>query len=105
MPSPLLWGDQATVRDRLGRGVAQLQTSKRLYPFAYPFPPAEVVEHYRTYYGPINRAFEALDASGQAALRRDLEQLWTEHNLATDGTTSYDAEYLEVDAIRGQSAA
>ncbi|HEY2927957.1 class I SAM-dependent methyltransferase [Piscinibacter sp.] len=104
MPSPLLWGDQATVRDRLGGGVAQLQTSKRLYPFAYPFPPAEVVEHYRTYYGPINRAFEALDASGQAALRRDLEQLWTEHNRATDGTTRYDAEYLEVDAIRGQSA-
>ena len=39
-----------------------------------------------------------------AARRRDLEQLWTEHNRATDGTTRYDSEYLEVEAIRGQPA-
>ena len=40
----------------------------------------------------------------QAALRRDLEQLWSEHNRATDGTTRYDAEYLEVEAICVQPA-
>jgi hypothetical protein len=36
----------------------------------------------------------------QAALRQDLEQLWTEHNRATDGTTFLESEYLEVVAIR-----
>ena len=100
MPSPLLWGDEATVRERLSEGVADLSLTKRQYPFHYPFPPAEVVEHFRTYYGPMNRAFNALDDAGQDALRRDLEQLWTEHNSATDGTTRYDAEYLEVVALR-----
>jgi hypothetical protein len=58
------------------------------------------VEHFRTYYGPMNRAFNALDDAGQDALRRDLEQLWTEHNSATDGTTRYAAEYLKVVALR-----
>jgi SAM-dependent methyltransferase len=101
MPSPLLWGDEATVRERLRDGVAELHLTKRQYPFYYPFPPSEVVEHFRTYYGPTNRAFTALDAAGQEALRRDLEQLWTEHNRATDGTTRYDSEYLEAVAVRG----
>ena len=101
MPSPLLWGNEATVRERLRDGVAELHLIKRQYPFHYPFPPSEVVEHFRTYYGPTNRAFAALDATGQAeGLRRDLEQLWTEHNSATDGTTRYESEYLEVVAIR-----
>ena len=101
MPSPLLWGHEATVRERLQGGIAELRMVKRPYPFRYPFAPPEVVEFYRTYYGPTNRAFATLDAAGQAALRSDLEQLWTQHNRATDGTTRYEAEYLEVVAIRG----
>lgn len=101
MPSPLLWGDEATLRERLSEGVAELRLTKRRYPFRYPFPPSEVVEHFRTYYGPTNRAFGALDEAGQAALRRDLEQLWTEHNTDADGTTSVESEYLEVVAVRG----
>ncbi len=100
MPSPLLWGDEATVRERLREGVAELHVTKRRYPFYYPFPPSEVVEHFRTYYGPTNRAFNTLDDAGGDALRRDLEQLWTEHNIGTDGTTSMESEYLEVVAVR-----
>lgn len=100
MPSPLLWGDEATVRERLREGVAELTLTKRLYPFRYPFPPSEVVEHFGTYYGPMNRAFSALDEAGGDALRRDLERLWTEHNSETDGTTRYDSEYLEAIAVR-----
>lgn len=100
MPSPLLWGNEAIVRERLGDRVAELRLTKRRYPFYYPFPPSEVVEHFRTYYGPTNRAFAALDEAGQDAFRRDLEQLWTEHNSATDGTTRLESEYLEVVAVR-----
>ncbi len=100
MPSPLLWGNEATVRERLRDGVAELHLTKRQHPFRYPFPPSEVVEHFRTYYGPTNRAFAALDAAGQDALRHDLEQLWTEHNRDADGTTRMESEYLEVVAVR-----
>lgn len=101
MPSPLLWGDEATVRERLRSGVAELQLTKRMYPFEYPFPPAEVVEFFRTYYGPTNRAFAALDAEKQAALRGDLERLWSEPNQAGEGRTAIESEFLEVVAVRG----
>jgi hypothetical protein len=67
----------------------------------FPFSPAEVVEHFRMYYGPTQKAFGLLDEEKQAALRKDLEQLWSTHNQATDGTTRLEAEYLEVVAVRG----
>lgn len=100
MVSPVKWGDEATVRERLREGTASVNTTKRMYPVRYPFPPAEVVEFFRVYYGPTNRAFAALDAAGQSALRQDLEQLWTGNSHARDGSTHVDAEYLEVVAIR-----
>jgi ubiquinone/menaquinone biosynthesis C-methylase UbiE len=39
MSSPLLWGDEATVRERLSDGVAELHVTKRQYPFYYPSSP------------------------------------------------------------------
>lgn len=100
MPSPVLWGKDDVVRERFGDGVSEVKTTPRVVPFAFPFSPAEVVEHFRVYYGPTNKAFGALDEEKQAALRRDLEDLWSAHNRATDGTTSVEAEYLEVVAVR-----
>lgn len=100
MATPMKWGEEAMVRERLGDGIAKLETTKRLYPMRYPFPPAEVVELFRVYYGPTNRAFAGLDATGQSALRDELEQLWADNNRATDGTTHVEAEYLEVVATR-----
>jgi ubiquinone/menaquinone biosynthesis C-methylase UbiE len=100
IPPAVLWGDEATVRERLGDYVSELQMTRRLYPFKYPFSAAEVVEFFRQYYGPVNRAFDTLDLERQAALRRDLEQLWLQHNQAKDGTVCFGAEYLEVQAVR-----
>jgi SAM-dependent methyltransferase len=100
MPSPVKWGDEDTVRERLRDGIADLQLTRRMCPFIYPFPPAEVVESFRKYYGPTQRAFDALDAKGQAGLRDELERLWSEHNQATDNTTYVEGEYLEVIATR-----
>ncbi len=100
MPSPVLWGDETTVRERLGHGLSQLSLTKRQYLFSYPFPPAEVVEFFRLYYGPANRAFASLDAEGQAQLRHELEALWATHNRAGAGCTTVFAEYLEVIGTR-----
>ena len=101
MESPLKWGDETIVRHRLKGGIAQLDVANRMYPMRYPYPPAAVVEFFREYYGPADRAFAALDAAGQRALRRDLEELWAGNNRAHDGATYVEAEYLEVVAIRG----
>ena len=66
MPSPVLWGDEATVRDRLSQGITGLKMTRRIFHFDYPFPPEAVVEFFRTNYGPMSRAFASLDASGPA---------------------------------------
>ena len=91
---------EETVRERLGEGISKLDTKLQKITWVFPFSPAEVVEHFRLYYGPTQKAFGALDEEKQAALRKDLEQLWATHNQATDGTIKLDAEYLEVVAER-----
>jgi 2-polyprenyl-3-methyl-5-hydroxy-6-metoxy-1,4-benzoquinol methylase len=100
IPSPTLWGDELKVNERLGDYVSDLYMTRRRYPIKYPFGPAEVVEFFREYYGPTNRAFNSLDAHGRTILHRDLEHLWSQHNLATDGTVYVRAEYLEIQAVR-----
>lgn len=100
MPSPLLWGDEAVVRERLGGGVSTLNMTRRFYTLNYPFPPSEVVDFFRLYYGPINRAFASLGLEDQKKLHKELESLWSAQNLAGAGLTVTKAEYLEVVATR-----
>ena len=100
MPSPVLWGDEKAVRERLGDGVSDLKMTRRNYEFNYPFPPAEVVEFFRQNYGPTNRAFASLDEDNARKLREDLEALWSQHNRGDAGVTVVFAEYLEVIAVR-----
>ncbi|HSQ52710.1 MAG TPA: class I SAM-dependent methyltransferase [Nitrospiraceae bacterium] len=100
MPSPVLWGDEATVRERLSKGLSELNLVRRHYTFSYPFPPSEVVEFFRLYYGPTNQAFASLDADGRERLRQELEALWSSHNRAGKDCTTVFAEYLEVIGIR-----
>ena len=96
VPSPLLWGRDEIVRERLGAGTSSLSVVRRLITFEYPFSPAQVVNEFRLWYGPTLRAFASLDEAGRDGLRRDLEKLWSDHNRATDGTTRVQSEYLEV---------
>jgi SAM-dependent methyltransferase len=100
MPSPVLWGDETTVRERLGKGLSELSLVRRHYGFSYPFPPSEVVEFFRLYYGPTNQAFAALDVEGRETLRHELEALWSAHNRAGQECTTVFAEYLEVIGVR-----
>src|SRR5215217_4078838 len=100
MPSPVLWGVEQTVRERLGEGISTLEARLQRVTWVFPFSPAEVVEYFRSYYGPTQKAFGLLDEEKQAALRKDLEQLWSANNQATDGTTELESEYLEVKAVR-----
>jgi SAM-dependent methyltransferase len=100
MPAPVLWGDEGVVRERLGRGVSDLTMTRRQYSFTYPFPPAEVVEFFRRYYGPTNRAFASLNETDAKKLRDDLEALWSRHNRGGDELTVVSSEYLEVIAVK-----
>ena len=69
-PSPLQWGDEAAVGERLGADVKDLQMTRRLAQFKFPFSIPETVEFYRVHYGPTLKAFAGLSEAAQAALRR-----------------------------------
>jgi len=51
---------------------------------------------FETFYGPIHRAFAALDQPRQTELRNDLHALIVRMNRATNGTMVVPSEYLEV---------
>ena len=100
IPPPVLWGEDAIVRQRLGPYASAIQTNPRTLEFDYPLPPREVVQLFRQYFGPTQTAFARLDSDAQAAFAADLEQLWSEYNEAAGGRTVVRAEYLEVIATR-----
>jgi 2-polyprenyl-3-methyl-5-hydroxy-6-metoxy-1,4-benzoquinol methylase len=99
--SPILWGVENTVWERLGAATSEIKFAKREVVFEYPYSPAETVQFFSKFYGPTLRAFAACNSlKKHFALRHDLEQLWTAHNKATDGSTYVVSEYLEVIATR-----
>ena len=101
---PVLWGDEDTVRQRFGDRVDRLLLTPVSFQLNLPFSVPEAVEFYRKYYGPTARSFAALPEDKQLPLRRDLEAAFDQFNRATDGTTSLEAQYLEVVALKKTNA-
>jgi SAM-dependent methyltransferase len=102
VPPPVLWGDEATVRQRLAGGFTDIQTQLIPVDFDMPMNPAGAVDFFRTYFGPTKTAFARLDAAGQEALKADLESIWTAANVAPDPAnhTVIHNQYLQVTARR-----
>jgi hypothetical protein len=58
------------------------------------------IEQFRSYYGPIHKAFDSLDADGREALESDLKELICAWNVSGDETAILPSGYLEVVAVR-----
>ena len=95
LKSPALWGTQARLQELFGAGARALHIHSREFVFRYNSP-EHWIEVFRTYYGPTNKTFAALDATGQAALHQDLLALMTARNRSGDATLVLPSEYLEV---------
>jgi ubiquinone/menaquinone biosynthesis C-methylase UbiE len=100
MPPPVQWGVPDIVKERFGDKVGNLTMTPRIADMTFEYPPAEVVEHFRKYFGPTVMAFKAIPPENHEAFRSDTEALWTKNNTATDGTTDVKSEYLEVIATK-----
>lgn len=99
---PVLWGEERTVRGRLGPYFRKIQTNLIPVDFDLPTSPAGAVAFFRKYFGPTNVAFSRLDQAGQVAFASDLESLWASANVAPDpqGRTLIHNQYLQVTALR-----
>lgn len=98
--SPILWGVEGTVKERLAQDASSLQFKTREVVFDYPFGPAQTVDFFIEFYGPTLRAYAACSPEKKPAFRQALIDLWTQHNQVSDGSTYVVSEYLEVTAIR-----
>jgi SAM-dependent methyltransferase len=100
LPKPVLWGMENIVKERFAAVGCSVETHRCMVHFKYPFPPAQVVEFFRQYFGPTQVAYSRLDDAGKAAMSRELEKLWTDHHDGPDGHSHVQAEYLEVRATK-----
>jgi ubiquinone/menaquinone biosynthesis C-methylase UbiE len=92
--SPALWGTRARLDELFGEAAAIKAQSRH---FVFRYRSAEhFLDVFRTYYGPMLKAFAALDAAGQQGLRHDLLALIGSMNRADDGTMLLPSEYLEI---------
>jgi ubiquinone/menaquinone biosynthesis C-methylase UbiE len=93
--SPALWGTKARLEELFGKTAQEIRATGREFTFRYRSP-EHFIEVFRTYYGPINKAFGALDAEKQATFNQDLLALIANGNRSGDHTLVLPSEYLEV---------
>jgi ubiquinone/menaquinone biosynthesis C-methylase UbiE len=96
---PTLWGTEDRLRELLGEEVSSIESRRRTYVFRY-LSANHFIEQFRSYYGPVHKAFESLDEDGRDALENDLEELIGEWNISGDETVLLPSYYLEVVAVR-----
>jgi SAM-dependent methyltransferase len=95
MKSPALWGTRSRLEELFGRSAREIRTNSREFVFRYRSA-AHWLEVFRTYYGPMNKTYAALDAGKQAAFTADLLALMESRNRSGDRTLVLPSEYLEV---------
>ena len=95
--SPALWGTEARLAELFAG--ATMQATPREFVFRYRSP-RHWLEVFRTWYGPVLKAFAALDPTGQARLAADLLALIERLNRSGDGTMVVPGTYLEVVIVK-----
>jgi ubiquinone/menaquinone biosynthesis C-methylase UbiE len=93
--SPARWGTKAGIAELFEPHAAQTKSSRRHFVFRYRSP-EHCLTTFRTFYGPVLKAFAALAPEAQAALEHDLLTLMYEFNGSADGSMAARSEYLEV---------
>ena len=93
--SPAVWGTPARLHDMFDAGARSIRTESRLFKFRYRSP-SHFLDVFKTYYGPVLKAFAALEPAKQEELHNDLHALIVRMNRSGDGTMVVPSEYLEV---------
>ena len=93
--SPALWGTRAALNEMFGSQASSIKAEPRFFNFRYKSA-EHFLDVFKTYYGPVLKAFAALDAAAQQDLHNDLYALIVRMNKSGDATMVVPSEYLEV---------
>lgn len=92
--SPALWGTRRRLQEFFGAAAEDLRISEKTFTFRY-HSPEHWLDVFKTYYGPLHKAFAAQDTKRQASLKQDLMDLIGFFNIAEDGTMVVPGAYVE----------
>jgi len=95
LKSPALWGTAEWIEKAFRADASSLVAQRRNFVFRYRSA-EHFLDVFRRYYGPMLKAFEALQEPGRAALSRDIIELIGRFNTSGDKTMVVPSEYLEV---------
>src|SRR5438105_3477737 len=93
--SPALWGTRARLTEMFDANARSIKAESRLFKFRYRSP-AHFLDVFKTYYGPVLKAFAALEPAKQEELHNDLHALIVRMNRSGDSTMVVPGEYLEI---------
>ena len=97
--SPAAWGSRVRLGELFDGHAASVTSAQRHFVFRYRSP-EQWLQVFRSYYGPVLKAFGALDIGQQAVLQQELLALVGQFNRAGDGTMVVPGEYLEIVVTR-----
>jgi ubiquinone/menaquinone biosynthesis C-methylase UbiE len=97
--SPALWGTEARINEMFATAAASIKAERRHFNFRYRSP-EHFLDVFKSYYGPMLKAFAALDTANQQRLREDILALIATMNRASDGTMIVPSEYLEIVIVK-----
>lgn len=93
--SPAIWGTHGWLETTFAPAASKIAAEPRHFNFRYRSA-QHFLDIFRAYYGPVHKAFQALDEVGRTALARDIVELVGRFNLSGDETMVVPGEYLEV---------
>jgi ubiquinone/menaquinone biosynthesis C-methylase UbiE len=97
--SPALWGTEERLAELFGQAGVSIQATRRDFVFRYRSP-EHWLQIFSSYYGPVLKAFAALEPPARAELTRDLMELMDRFNRSDDATMTVPSSYLEIVVTR-----
>jgi SAM-dependent methyltransferase len=96
---PTRWGVEEHLHRLFGASASDIRVTLRHFVFRYRSP-EHWIEVFRTWYGPVHKAFAALSADDQPRLEQDLLALIERFNRSGDPTMVVPSEYVEVVIVK-----
>jgi SAM-dependent methyltransferase len=93
--SPALWGTESHIVELFGPQAAQIRCERRMFNFRYRST-THWIQVFRDFYGPMHKAFAALDPQARTALEHDIVALLDAFNTAGSASLVVPGEYLEI---------
>jgi hypothetical protein len=95
VPSPSMWGVASHLQSLFGASAGGMRITPRIFHFRYRSA-AHFIEVFKTWYGPVHKAFAALPPEGATALAADLTALLEGMNIGGRESLVVPSEYVEV---------